>query len=516
VKKRFLTIFLSIILCLGAMAISTGCAPNRPFTVTFLPNKEGAMISEEFKDLGVYDEIKYLNDDGVHVEYVKQTVKSAKQLVLPIFISSESYHDGWDKIISKISKTTSIKAQWSNAEFTVTFASGVREAELVSTDVPLVQTVKSPLNLVFPTWSRDGYSMHWENTDTIRESCTLTPVWTANEYQITFVDEDGVTELCPKKTVSYGSVIGELPVPTSQDREFGAWRLKDEHRFIFADKVYDYTKDLILQAIWCGSDAGLIEYVNVGEYDGDISYPFGQEFTLAKPTKTGYIFLGWTGDGISGDQPVLDYTIPANCMERSLTFTAHWQADEYTAHFDAGANGTVEIASKKMTFDQAVGELPQPTKEGFVFDCWTLNGLKIDQNYVWDVANNSAILVATYKRVYTIRYVLTYKERGTSVYAEFDKQGQSQAEKLGMVQVEDYVWELSGVIEGTIIPDYPSTKAIGEYSFSSWKFGKTDTKRGNTIKPGTVINEKNFANTYESGIITLTVHCISHWSPPIT
>ena len=515
VKKRVLTLLLSLIFCLGGMVTSVGCNADRKFTVTFYPNKEMAMLSEEFVDLDVYDEIKYLDAEQIYVEYVKQTVTSAKELVLPVFISNDGYHDGWDKILSHINSSTKLNAQWSSREFIVTFTSGARDAVLVSTETPLSQTVNSPLKLIFPVWTREGYSMHWEKTDTINDNCTISPVWTPNEYQISFVDDDGVTPLCQPKTVTYGIPIGELPMPTKDGKEFGAWRLVDRHLFIYEDKVYNFTENLVLQALWCGINSGLIEYKNVGEFDGEISFELGQEFTLEKPSKQGYTFLGWTGDGIVGDQPVLEYTIPADCTERAFTFTAHWQANEYMVHFDGGESSTLATPSKKVTFGQAIGELPQPTKEGYVFDVWTLNGVEIDCDYIWDVPDNSAILLAKYKRVYTIRFLLSYYDRQyrSTFYCEFERP--SQAENLGMVQIDDYVWELPGVVEGTIMIEIPKAKAIGEATFSSWKFGKTENTRGKTVKPGTIINETNFANTYGSGIITLTFHCMPHWSPPI-
>ena len=109
VKKRVLTLLLSLIFCLGGMVTSVGCNADRKFTVTFYPNKEMAMLSEEFVDLDVYDEIKYLDAEQIYVEYVKQTVTSSKELVLPVFISNDGYHDGWDKILSHINSSTKLQ-----------------------------------------------------------------------------------------------------------------------------------------------------------------------------------------------------------------------------------------------------------------------------------------------------------------------------------------------------------------------------------------------------------------------
>ena len=51
------------------------------------------------------------------------------------------------------------------------------------------------------------------------------------------------------------------------------------------------------------------------------------------------------------------------------TLTAHWTANIYEITLDANG-GVTDVALVQVTFGQAVGALPTPTREGYTFGGW--------------------------------------------------------------------------------------------------------------------------------------------------
>ena len=93
-----------------------------------------------------------------------------------------------------------------------------------------------------------------------------------------------------------------------------------------------------------------------------------EAFQLPTPVRTGYIFLGWTGEGITEPQKTIE--IPQGSTG-DRTYTANWQVIEYTITLlDMDGAGTSEALV--YTVEQPV-TLPTPTREGYAFLGWTVN-----------------------------------------------------------------------------------------------------------------------------------------------
>ena len=86
---------------------------------------------------------------------------------------------------------------------------------------------------------------------------------------------------------------------------------------------------------------------------------------LPTPTRTGYTFTGWTLNGA---------TITSTTQVKTAsnhTLIAQWKADSYTLTFDPnGQGGTVSPTIKSVTYDSAYGDLPIPTRAGYIFIGW--------------------------------------------------------------------------------------------------------------------------------------------------
>ena len=129
-----------------------------------------------------------------------------------------------------------------------------------------------------------------------------------------------------------------------------------------ADKLYTVTMDT----------AG-------GDPIRPIQYTVESEaFQLPTPVRTGYIFLGWTGEGITEPQKTIE--IPQGSTG-DCTYTANWQVIEYTiiTLLEGGNAGSSQVYF--YTVEQTV-TLPTPTRTGYTFLGWTGEGITTPQTSV--------------------------------------------------------------------------------------------------------------------------------------
>ena len=93
-----------------------------------------------------------------------------------------------------------------------------------------------------------------------------------------------------------------------------------------------------------------------------------EAFLLPTPVRTGYIFLGWTGEGIVN--PQTEVIIPTGSTGNKA-YTANWKVIEYTITLDT--NGGSVVSPIKYTVEDSF-TLPYPLRPGYEFAGWTLDG----------------------------------------------------------------------------------------------------------------------------------------------
>ena len=155
---------------------------------------------------------------------------------------------------------------------------------------------------------------------------------------------EGITE--PQKTI-------EIPQGSTGDRTYTAnWQ------------VIEYTIITLLE----GGNAG-----SSGEY----FYTVEQTVTLPTPTRTGYTFLGWTGEGITTPQP--NVTIPKGSTG-DKKYIENWELTEYNIAMDLNGGSGQEKVVYTMTDEDF--ELPTPTRNGYEFVGWTGEDITTPQTRV--------------------------------------------------------------------------------------------------------------------------------------
>ena len=242
---------------------------------------------------------------------------------------------GWDKAIPATmpAENMTITAQWTINQYTITFdtAGGSEIA-------PITQDYGTPITApADPT--REGYTFAgWDKAIPATmpaENMTITAQWTINQYTITF-DTAGGSAIAPI-TQDYGTPITAPADPTRNGYTFVGWSpalpaaMPAENMTVTAQwrvNRYTITYDL---------DRGTAD-------DNPTGYTVETEtFTLKNPTRPGYIFSGWSGTGLTGEDN-LTVTIPKGSTG-NRSYTAHWRYNGgyryYTIKAAAGTGGSI-------------------------------------------------------------------------------------------------------------------------------------------------------------------------------
>lgn len=133
--------------------------------------------------------------------------------------------------------------------------------------------------------------------------------------------------------------------------------------------------------------------------------------TLPTPTRTGYTFLGWTGEGITTPQP--NVTIPKGSTG-DKTYIENWKLTEYNITMDLNGGSGQEKVVYTMTDEDF--ELPTPTRNGYEFVGWTGERITTPQTSV-KIPKGSTGNKAYTANWKVIRYTITLVTNGGAVIA---------------------------------------------------------------------------------------------------
>lgn len=251
---------------------------------------------------------------------------------------------------------------------------------------PIQYTVESEAFLL-PTPVRTGYIFLGWTGEGITETQkameipqgstgdrTYTANWQVIEYTVT-LDVSGGDPLDPITYTVETPVI--LPTPTSTGYTFLGWTGEGETtpqptvvlpKGTTGDKMYFANWEVNIYAITLDTSGGnALEAISYAVTSSPI--------TLPTPVRTGYTFLGWTGEGIVN--PQTEVIIPTGSTG-NRTYTANWEATVYTIMLKNLPNGNETIP---YTVEQEV-KLPYPEKGGYFFEGWSGTGMTGQEYYV--------------------------------------------------------------------------------------------------------------------------------------
>ena len=99
----------------------------------------------------------------------------------------------------------------------------------------------------------------------------------------------------------------------------------------------------------------------------------GKYGNLCTPTKLGYTFIGWYDKKTNGNK-VNENTILTE--DNNQTIYAYYEKNEYTINFNT--NGGSVCDNKTILMDEEYGELCTPSKKGYTFLGWYVDGEEYD------------------------------------------------------------------------------------------------------------------------------------------
>ena len=292
--------------------------------------------------------------------------------------------DGWylgiDKIESDyiVNEDVDLEAHWTPIAYDISYN---LDGGSVATANPATYTIEDTVTLNNPTKEHYDFA-GWTGTDLSGPTMTVTipegtignrnytATWSKKEYTATFKNGDTVVATQTKK---YQELFTEPTKPTKTGYRFTGW--------LFNGESYDFSTpasaNIELTAKWTPTnytiaynlDGGSVATANPENYNIETD-----TFTLNNPTKEHYVFAGWTGT----DLEEATKTVKVNQGSTGdRAYTATWNKEKYTATFK---NGDTVVATQTKEYEDLFTEPTEPTKKGYAFGGWLLDGSPYDFN----------------------------------------------------------------------------------------------------------------------------------------
>ncbi|PID90060.1 MAG: hypothetical protein CSA97_04880 [Bacteroidetes bacterium] len=214
----------------------------------------------------------------------------------------------------------------------------------------------------FVEWQLNGAKYDFKTA--VAEDITLVAKWIPT-YTVSF-NTNGGNETISPATVDWNTQVSAPKNPTKHGHRFVEWRWNGE-KYDFGSAV---TKDITLVAKWqiytytvtFDAQGGI---GSVASVEVDWNTQVGEPKALAKE---GYRFVEWQLSGAKYDFKT--------AVKKDITLVAKWIP---TCSVSFNTNGGKEtIAQATVDKDAQVVEPTAPTKDGYKFVEWQLNGVKYD------------------------------------------------------------------------------------------------------------------------------------------
>lgn len=222
---------------------------------------------------------------------------------------------------------------------------------------------------VFEGWTLDGNNVVNLTTYTVTQNVTFTAKFT-KLYSVVFKYEDTTLKT---ETVKSGNYATAPTASSTAYKVFNGWKvngiMKDVNEYrITADTVFvadiTYKYDVKFMA------DGKVHNSQIVEKHAKPTVP-------SNPTKTNYVFVGWSVDG-TNTVDVSKYMIVGN-----TTFTAIFRVDKFTVTFK---NGNTTVDTQEVTNG---GYATVPTFDRETFKGWTVNGTDVVNISTYKITGNT-------------------------------------------------------------------------------------------------------------------------------
>ncbi len=232
----------------------------------------------------------------------------------------------------------------------------------------------------------DGWHPQWSMDFNVKYDLNYHKIFfDAGDYTINYINENNYID------VIEGQKIGTLPTVQIKDYEiFNGWYL-DETQYT-SETFYEHTEDIILKAkvenVVC-----TIKFDKDGGVGGtnEVEAQYGNDMPQAQqPTKAGWKFNGYFSEKNGRGIKYYDGTDKANGFMYSVnvsnfiidsTIYADWTDYQTIIKYDlAGGKNNSDNPVSVRSSDKAI-TLKDATKDGYVFEGWYLDGVRITSLY---------------------------------------------------------------------------------------------------------------------------------------
>lgn len=206
--------------------------------------------------------------------------------------------------------------------------------------------------------------------DKVTDDMTLYAKYRPLQFSVTFDAQGGSCDV-KQKDYSFGLAMGELPVPTRTNYQFIGWYTRaDGNGDLYTTTTIMPRSDTKLYAAWLQEGKSLvIDFSgNGGELDSEKGLvPYNAAISsFPKASRKGYTLVEWNSkaDG-TGDT----YDKTTKVIHNDLTLYAIWKVNEQKVTLDPN-KGIVSKDSLTVKYDAAIGNIPDPKRDGYEFIGW--------------------------------------------------------------------------------------------------------------------------------------------------
>ncbi|MBQ7387346.1 MAG: InlB B-repeat-containing protein [Clostridia bacterium] len=302
----------------------------------------------------------------VTVEHGKTVQRPGTPTKTGHLFSGWFYGDSQWNFKSAVNEDITIVAKWMATNVTVAFdTAGSDRIESITLEYGSTLELPTPAPLddyVFLGWYCGA--VKWDNTMPVTASMTLTAAWRPEHVTVKFDTVGGSAAPTPS-VIGYGETVSEPATPTKNNAIFLGWYY-GESKWDFSTAI---TENITLYAKW-QSEYVYVTFDSAGgssvetqkiRFNTEASEP-------ADPTRDTYTFAGW----YNGTTP-FDFS---KKITSNITLTAKWDEICVSVTFDSNGGGRVDPLSVHVG---TAAKAPfSPTKSGYYFDGWLLDGAPFD------------------------------------------------------------------------------------------------------------------------------------------
>ncbi|MBR6530574.1 MAG: InlB B-repeat-containing protein, partial [Clostridia bacterium] len=259
-----------------------------------------------------------------------------------------------------------------------------------------VPAVPSRVGYTFAGWYVGGTEYDFNND--VTGPFTLTAKWTLNSYNVTVTGTHTTVE--GNGEYEYGA-SATLTATPEDGYHFIGW-FDEGGNCVSENQSYTFTVEGNVQfsavseinVYTIGATAG-----GNGSVAGAGNYNHGTQVTLIATPDVGYHFVKWTKGGVEVSTSA---TFTFNASE-SADYKAEFAINTYDVIFDS-KGGSAVLPQNGVEHGQLAYAPSAPTKEGYDFVGWTLNGVEYD--FSTPVTETITLVANWTKKILTVTYVL--------------------------------------------------------------------------------------------------------------